>query len=80
MGKQDTYHNHAHKREGVNGVFYDGSARWISLEEVKADGVQVCSPSGPLDAEFFLNNDTWGAECRDNLQMWAKKCATLRPD
>jgi prepilin-type N-terminal cleavage/methylation domain-containing protein len=40
--RADTFERTAHRLDGVNGAFYDGSARWITRQEV---GV------GPLDFE-----------------------------
>jgi hypothetical protein len=56
----------SHEDEGVNGVFYDGSARWISRGEVKAAG-----GGGPIawEADYMSNaTDDWK---KANLQAWA---------
>jgi hypothetical protein len=58
----------SHEDKGVNGVFYDGSARWISRGEVKAAG-----GGGPIEcngeADYMSNaTDDWK---KANLQAWA---------
>ncbi len=56
----------SHDREGINGVFYDGSARWISRSETD------------LMVTQFDNTGSW--EYTDMpLQEWAREDARPRP-
>jgi prepilin-type N-terminal cleavage/methylation domain-containing protein/prepilin-type processing-associated H-X9-DG protein len=60
----------SHQGQGVNAVFYDGSARWVSRGEVKADGQQT----GIAD---YLRTEKKGLKA--NLQRWAQRWATPKP-
>jgi prepilin-type N-terminal cleavage/methylation domain-containing protein len=65
----------SHKAEGVNAAMYDGSARWVTKEEVMRDGRQSASPNRP----DWMTNESFDP-AGSNLQVWAKKKATLRAD
>jgi hypothetical protein len=59
----------SHEAKGVNGAFYDGSARWIPLEEVQEDGMMNANHPD------WLTNDS---AALSNLQSWAKEHLTVR--
>ncbi len=73
----------SHELRGVNGGFYDGSARWIPAD-----------PSGPFNSlgEYMFrrspdlgNNNTMRnvhsmSDGTDNLQLWARRYLTLKGD
>jgi prepilin-type N-terminal cleavage/methylation domain-containing protein len=58
----------SHDHEGVNGVFYDGSARWISIEETAAEKVVWYSYSPNPNKNWYHTN------CKPNacMQFWAR--------
>jgi prepilin-type N-terminal cleavage/methylation domain-containing protein len=58
----------SHDAEGVNGVFYDGSGRWVSRGEVKSGG-QLGWRADHMQNDFAYRD-------RANMQMWAKQYAT----
>ncbi len=72
----------SHESKGVNAVWYDGSARWISLDEVRADGVQAVMPSGEHSNGtfqaydgFWLNNSlAQDSYYVGNFAGWARAC------
>ena len=61
--------------EGLNGFFYDGSARWISLGEVaqagKANGYGLWTQPGEIYDSWLSNFYPLSA----NLNIWARKFA-----
>lgn len=73
MGLQ-TYHNQSHELEGVNGAFYDGSARWVSFDEVCSAGKQG-SGSGWPQPDYVMFTGLWGrvGGHEGNLCGWASK-------
>ncbi len=58
----------SHDGEGVNALYADGSARWVSRQKVKADGML----SSPL-ADYMRNDQM--KELNANLQKWAQQKA-----
>lgn len=68
----DTDDRYSHDLRGVNGAFYDGSARWVSVSEVQAAGRQGLSYTFRhwLDNREPINRYS-------NLQPWARRHATL---
>ncbi|MBS3763539.1 MAG: hypothetical protein KGZ25_09590, partial [Planctomycetes bacterium] len=50
----------SHNLRGVNGVFFDGSARWIGETEYPYD-----SPDGWKNTRFY--------EAHEPMQKWARK-------
>lgn len=68
----------AHNFQGVNAVFYDGSARWIPYHEVAsvgwAGGVDGAARSRHYLANFFATNSRFSAS---NFVMWSRQHATL---
>jgi prepilin-type N-terminal cleavage/methylation domain-containing protein len=63
--------NISHELEGTNGVFYDGSARWISYEEVESYGWCALSYAG---GTHLFNQYHENRYC--NMKVWAQKYAT----
>jgi prepilin-type N-terminal cleavage/methylation domain-containing protein len=61
----------SHREAGVNGVFFDGSGRWISAEEVAKPGWLV-DPSRRWS--YLMNCNPF---YNDNMQEWAMRYATL---
>jgi hypothetical protein len=55
----------SHDARGVNGAFYDGSARWISRDEVQA--------GGQLGIADYMRTDARGLKA--NMQRWAQQKA-----
>jgi hypothetical protein len=68
QGHIDDGVGYGHDRKGVNAVFFDGSARWIPLEEIQ----RRSSHSNP-----FQNHDPYYAH--SPMHKWARKHATLLP-
>ena len=69
----------SHDLRGVNGAFYDGSARWVSYEEVVSDGIATPGSSswylGNLvwpTPEAVLNTDIW-PDNFSNFNVWARR-------
>jgi prepilin-type N-terminal cleavage/methylation domain-containing protein len=62
----------SHEDEGVNGVFYDGSGRWISRGEVISDGGGVINYWGQY-ADYMTNAGK--KERENNMRAWAWKYA-----
>ncbi len=60
----------SHQGEGFNGVFYDGSARWISTDEIASKGKLV---SLNRWADYYTNGKVNGDS---NAQYWAQRYAT----
>ncbi len=79
MSSTGTYYNNSHQWQGVNGAFYDGSARWVSYEAVRSVGNLVASQGGyeypwPTPQTVMLTtifHDHGGHA--GNLARWAKK-------
>ena len=59
----DWWQGKSHRREGINGAFFDGSGRWISAEERG-------------DNDFF---NTYEYDAHNAGQKWARKHLTLTP-
>jgi prepilin-type N-terminal cleavage/methylation domain-containing protein len=59
----------SHSFQGVNGVFCDGSARWISWGEVARHGILGSTP------DFLSNARSYRGSC--NFQVWARRKATV---
>jgi prepilin-type N-terminal cleavage/methylation domain-containing protein len=62
----------SHEAAGVNAAFYDGSARWISRGEVKADG-----KLGNSFPDYLANNRVH--DLKRHMQRWAQRRATPKP-
>jgi hypothetical protein len=58
----------SHLAQGVNAVMVDGSARWISKQEVKEDGITY-----PNHPDYLTNH----GERFSNLQVWGRRYATI---
>jgi prepilin-type N-terminal cleavage/methylation domain-containing protein len=63
------YHGTSHQREGFNGVFYDGSARWVSREEHGIAG------NGQKNSSYFTTDAN---QFRGTVQTWARRDMTVR--
>jgi prepilin-type N-terminal cleavage/methylation domain-containing protein len=63
--RADTFERTAHRLDGVNGAFYDGSARWIMRQEV---GV------GPLDFETATGGGSYYHR-NPAVQKWGRRDA-----
>lgn len=70
----------SHQGLGLNGVYYDGSSRWISVGEVRADGF-VTSLSANASGQSYANQAPWvyllnrrgmPASGADNFVRWAQ--------
>jgi prepilin-type N-terminal cleavage/methylation domain-containing protein len=59
----------SHRGMGVNAVFYDGSGRWISRQEVKKAG-----KLSPGDDPDYMRNEAVH-DLKYNMQKWAQKKA-----
>ncbi len=62
------YHGTSHKREGFNGVFYDGSARWVSREEHGKWG------NGQKNSSYYTTDAN---QFRGTVQTWARNNMTV---
>jgi prepilin-type N-terminal cleavage/methylation domain-containing protein len=62
----------SHDAAGVNAAFYDGSARWISRGEVKADG-----KLGNSFPDYLANYRV--KDLKRHMQRWAQRRATPKP-
>jgi prepilin-type N-terminal cleavage/methylation domain-containing protein len=58
----------SHEHAGVNGVFYDGSARWISIEELSAED-PVWYSYDPLPNKNWYQTNVASNKC---MQYWAR--------
>jgi len=65
----------AHDYLGVNASFYDGSARWITYDEVYPStiGWYKASARNPLYNRYATAHDAG----EGIMQRWAQECATV---
>jgi hypothetical protein len=66
----------SHDAAGANGVMYDGSARWISTEEVEKYGPLIDSWSNRGGRADYLRNNNAHHSHSANMQIWAKVYGT----
>ena len=71
----------SHRGEGVNSVYCDGSARWISQKQVSADGWQTGAnpntgyPFIDIRAVWMSNKLGSGTSSSGNFDRWARSKA-----
>ncbi len=72
----------SHRGKGSNAVFYDGSARWVALAELKADGWQAGTHSstgyhmrGDFPITYLFNRAGTHSGAADNFIAWGRKVA-----
>ncbi len=73
----------SHRGEGNNAVFYDGSARWVELAELKADGWQAGTHTstgfnlrGDFPFVYLFNRTGTHSGAADNFVEWGRKVAS----
>ncbi|MHC4884555.1 MAG: type II secretion system protein [Planctomycetota bacterium] len=73
-------YNTSHGGEGLNAAVYDGSARWISLDEVAPQGIVGTGSSSYTAAPYaYLENRQTGGgptNSRSNFTAWARNHGT----
>ena len=62
----------SHEQEGMNGAFYDGSARWIDVQEIDPTGARFAAWG-----TSHMVNDTASNGAPHLLQIWARTTLTL---
>jgi prepilin-type N-terminal cleavage/methylation domain-containing protein len=63
----------SHERRGLNAVFYDGSARWISFEEVDQQPMQVYRSDHKLENDAAYRGNYGHL---DNFVAWSRSYAS----